>query len=203
MMMLPATLLLLLILGHPPDDLVAVGVVVSPDALRSSAILRSGGKSHVATVGEKAFGGRLTAVSARSVTVEFEGRSTEIPVKSAGTPQVFAPPNPMDAGAARTLSRADLDKRLGSEIPRIMAETVLTPVNAGSVKGVALSRIPQGSLLTDAGLQQGDVLTEVDGVPIDSPMTLLSLYPKLQTESQVQAVVLRNGQPVTLTLSLR
>ena len=49
----------------------------------------------------------------------------------------------------------------------------------------------------------GDVLTEVNGVPIDSLATLIGLWPRLQTESAVHAVVLRNGQPVTLSVTLR
>jgi len=33
--------------------------------------------------------------------------------------------------------------------------------------------------------------------------TLIGLWPRLQNESTLTAVVLRNGQPVTLTVSLR
>jgi serine protease Do len=87
-------------------------------------------------------------------------------------------------------------------MPKILSQTVATPVSSGSIHGVALSRIPDGSLLTDAGLQEGDILTEVDGVAIDSLASLMALYPRLQTATDVQAVVLRKGQPVTLSLSL-
>ncbi|HWX24913.1 MAG TPA: PDZ domain-containing protein, partial [Vicinamibacteria bacterium] len=191
--------LLVLALATPPDALAAVGVVVSQDPARSMAILRLGDKSRVAGVGETVFGGRITAISPRAVTLDFDGRSAQIPVKSAGGPPV-APPSPSPpapAPGAKTLARADLEKRLGAEMPRILSETVLTPVNAGGIHGFSLNRVPEGSLLTEAGLQEGDVLTEVDGVPIDSLATLMSLYPRLQTASEVRAVVLRKGQPVT------
>jgi type II secretion system protein C len=200
------TTLLLLALSQPPGDIVAVGVVVSPDPRHSSAILQSGPRSHVATIGEMAFGGRVTAITPKSVTLDFDGRPVQLRVQKAaeGLP-VARPlvPQAADSLAARSMSRTDLEKRLGSEMPRIMSETAVATVATGGVKGVVLSRLPQGTLLTDAGLQQGDIITEVDGVSIDSPVALLSLYPRLQTESQFQAVVLRNGQPVTLTLSLR
>jgi hypothetical protein len=40
-------------------------------------------------------------------------------------------------------------------------------------------------------------------VPIDSLATLIGLWPRLQTERDIRAVVLRNGQPVALTVHLR
>lgn len=200
------TTLLLMALSQPPTDIVAVGVVVSPDPRHSSAILQSGTRSHVATIGEMAFGGVVTAISPKTVTLDFEGRSVQLRVqKSAEALPVSLPVAPHTAAlpAARSMARIDLEKRLGSEMPRIMSETAVASVASGGVKGVVLNKVPQGTILTDAGLQQGDIITEVDGVSIDSPVTLLSLYPKLQTESQFQATVVRNGQSVTLTLSLR
>ena len=71
------------------------------------------------------------------------------------------------------------------------------------VSGFAITRMPEGTLLTDAGLRAGDILTEVNGVAIDSLATLIGLWPRLQTETTLRAVVLRGGQPVTLTVSLR
>ena len=40
--------------------------------------------------------------------------------------------------------------------------------------------------------------TAIDGLP-----TLISLWPRLQGARQLQAVVLRNGQPVSLNINLR
>ena len=97
-----------------------------------------------------------------------------------------------------------MERRLGEEVPRILAETTLMPVtDAGRVAGFTLTRMPEGSLLTDAGLRAGDVLTHVNDVPIDSLATLIALWPRLQSESTLRAVVLRNGQPVSLTVTLR
>ena len=48
-----------------------------------------------------------------------------------------------------------------------------------------------------------DCVTQVNDTPIDSMATLIGLWPRLQGASTVSAVVLRNGQPVTLTVSLR
>ena len=197
--------LLLAALSGPPADLSAVGIVASRDASRSVVLLRSGGRTRVVSVGENAFGGRVTAIRADSVAIEFEGRSIDLRLSGdsvrAATP---APAVPAGDPGAHVLARRDVERRIGEEAPRILAETTLVPaVDAGRVAGFTLTRVPENSLLTEAGLRAGDVLTQVNDTPIDSMATLIGLWPKLQGESTLTAVVLRNGQPVSLSVSLR
>jgi general secretion pathway protein C len=102
------------------------------------------------------------------------------------------------------MARAEVERRLAVEVPRILSETTAVPVmDEGRVAGLALTRVPDSSLLTDAGLQAGDVLTEVNGTVIDSLASLMALYPKLQGASELSALVLRNGQPLRITVTLR
>lgn len=96
-----------------------------------------------------------------------------------------------------------MERRLAAEMPRILAETALASYQDGDVTGFTVTRLPQGSLLADAGLRAGDVVTRINDVPIDSLTTLIGLLPRLQTESVVHAVVLRNGSPVSLSVTLR
>jgi general secretion pathway protein C len=198
--------LLAVALAPPPADLAAVGIVAARDPARCVVLLRSGGRTRVVSIGETAFGGRVAAIAADAVTVEFEGRRVDLRLSGVtGVGAAAAPPPspPADPGS-RVLARRDVERRLGEEAPRILAETTLTPaIDAGRVAGFTLSRIPEGSLLTDAGLKAGDVLTQVNDTPIDSMATLIALWPRLQNESTLTAVVLRNGQPVSLTVSLR
>jgi type II secretion system protein C len=191
-----------------PADLTLVGTVVSRIPQRSVAVLRSGGRTRVTSIGESAFGGRVATIGAAGVTLEYPDGSIEVKL-AAG--DVAAPPSPSlvathpDAqSGTRTMRRHDVERRLGEELNRILSDTALASVpQDGQVRGLTLTRIADGTLLTDAGLRAGDVLTQVNEVPIDSMATLMSLWPKLQGESQVSAVVLRNGQPVTLTVNLR
>ena len=175
-------------------------------------MLRSAGRTRLAAVGETAFGGRVALVGRESVTVDFDGQKIDllltVGVVRATEPApkaVAASPRRESATpGARAMERREVERRLGQEVPRILAETTAVPVmDDGRVSGLALTRIPESSLLTDAGLQAGDVLTEVNGTAIDSLASLMALYPKLQSESELRAVVLRNGQPVRITVSLR
>lgn len=194
----------LLLALAPPPDLVAVGVVVSPRAERSVALLKAAGRTRIVGVGETAFGGRLVAVRAGAVTLEFDGQRFDLSLADgAGLVAAVRRVSP-EGEAGRVLERREVERRLGEEAPRILAETTLVPAMDGSrVAGFTLTRVPPGTLLTDAGLQPGDVITEINDVPIDSMATLVSLWPKLQGETLLRAVVLRNGQPVSLSVSLR
>jgi len=102
------------------------------------------------------------------------------------------------------MERREVERRLGQEMPRILAETaVVSLAEQGLGTGVSLTRVAEGTLLTDVGLRVGDVLVSVNGVPVDSLATLIGLWPRFQNESQVTAVVLRGGQPTSLTVSLK
>lgn len=200
---------LLLLAATAPPDLSATGIIVSPRPDKSAAILRSAGRSRVVVVGDTAFGGRVSSIESGRVVLEFEGQPVELRLASGQAPRsgllrpVVAAAPAATAGDL-TLERRDLERRLASETSRILAETTLVPVQSGSqVTGFTLARIPEGTILSDAGLQAGDVLTSVNDVPIDSLATLVGLYPRLQSESSVRAVVLRGGVPVTLSVKLR
>lgn len=208
--MLAAAALLLAALVSPRKDVTAVGVVVSPREQASVAILRSGSTARIVSVGESAFGGRVLAIAAEGVSLDFGGE--RVLLRLPGAALAAAAPatdksSPLAAeptGVSRSMTRAELERRIGDEAPRLLAETALQPVTEeGRVTGFALTRVPPGSLLSDAGLEAGDVLVTVNDVPIDNLATLMGLYPRLQNESLVRAVVLRNGQPLTLTLNLR
>lgn len=204
-MLRPELFVLLASLTPAPADLEAVGVVLSRRPERSVAVLRSGGRTRVVSVGESAFGGRLEAVAPALVVLRFGAERVELRLGGGRGPvNVGAPAVPAPGPDERVLARKDVERRIGEEAPRILAETTLVPVmDAGAVAGFTLTRVPEPSLLTDAGLRAGDVLTRVNDVPIDSLATLMSLWPRLQGESELRALVVRNGQPLTLTVRLR
>jgi type II secretory pathway component PulC len=197
-----------------PQDLQLVGLVVSHAPDHCVAVLRSGGKTRLVSPGEPAFGGRLVAVGVRGASLEFDGQRVELGLASAAAIAAVAPaaaepaalrPAPPDAPpVARTLERREVDRRLSLEIPRILAETAAVPVlQEGKITGLALTRIPENSLLTDAGLRPGDVLTQINDTVIDGLPTLIGLWPRLQGAQDLRAVVIRNGVPVTLSVSLK
>jgi general secretion pathway protein C len=205
--------LLLLLTGVAPPDLAAVGVVVAEPPGRSVAILLSEGRTRVVAEGDEAFGGQVMKVSSDRVLLSFGGERLDLRVTASG-PRDDLPPPPAavpaearaepDEPATRVMKREDVQQRLAGEMNRILAETALRPVTEdGRVVGVKLTRIAQDSLLTEAGLRAGDVLTTINGTEIDGMATLISLWPRLQGASELNARGLRDGRPFSISLSLQ
>lgn len=189
------------------SQVVLLGVVVSRAPERSAALLACDGRARATLVGESVCGARLVGVAPERVTLEEDGARRELGLSGSVVPPVAIAPRPAtpasDAPGVRTLARAEVERRLSQEIPRILAETTLLPISEeGRVTGFALTRLPEGSLLTEAGLEAGDVLAEVNGTPIDSLATLAGLFTRLRQESEIQARVLRGGSWISLTLRL-
>jgi type II secretion system protein C len=192
----------------------AVGVVRSAAPGRSVAILASEGKTRVVAVGESAFGVTLLAIGDGTVTLDAGGQSVvkRLTSGSAAAASVGAPVRPAPAAApredpetpGREMDRSAVQARLGTEMNRILAETAMVPVTEdGRVSGIQLTRIAEGSLLTDAGLRAGDIVKRINDTDIDGMATLIGLWPRLQNATELRATVMRNGQPVSLVLTLR
>jgi general secretion pathway protein C len=188
----------------------AVGVVVAAAPGRSVAVLRAGTRTRVAAVGETVFGARVVSVEPGAIVLDVGGREVVLrlgaaPAAPAGAeaPVATAAP-PAGAPGTREMLREELQRRIATEAPRILAETTLVPVwNQGRVAGFTISRVPENSVLSDAGVEPGDVLTHVNGTPIESLATLVGLWPRLQSESVVEADLVRDGQPLHLSITLK
>src|SRR5687768_13349181 len=133
-------LALLAALSAVPADLAAVGIILSPRPESSVAILRAGGRSRVVAAGDAAFGGRVTRITATTVLVEFADGPRELRLSataaSGPAPRAAAADLPDSATSEegahdRTMERQEVERRLGAEIPRILAETTLLPVSNG------------------------------------------------------------------------
>lgn len=200
---------LLLLAAQPPPDLAVVGLVLSPSAGRSQVLLRAEGRTRIVAVGESAFGGRVVSVEAAGVTIAYgdERVVLRLPGPTATASQTAAPPPPAGARAAEgalSLPRQQVEARLGVEIPRILAETTLVPFyEDGRIAGLTLQRMPEGTLLSEAGLKPGDVIREINGTVIDGMGTLIGLWTRLRSETSLRAVVEREGRLTTLSLTLK
>jgi type II secretory pathway component PulC len=200
-----AWMLAAVVTAGPPADLTVVGTIVSARSDHSMALLRSAGRTRTAAAGETAFGGRIVSVGPGLVTMDFGPERVQLRLagSDAIAPAPVAPAAEAAAEPARAMARADVERRLGAEIPKILAETTVVPyLDRGQVAGLLVSRMPDG-LLSEVGLRPGDVLQSVNEVPVDSVATLASLWPRFQNVSEVRAVVLRDGRPFSLTLALR
>lgn len=80
---------------------------------------------------------------------------------------------------------------------------VLPVLENGQMVGVRVSGKQGSDLLSRYGIQPNDVITAVNGVPLDGPQRQAELGRSLSTATQVKLTVRRDGRELQLTLGMR
>jgi type II secretory pathway component PulC len=102
--------------------------------------------------------------------------------------------------ASHQIERSDLFGHL-NELSR--SARIVPEIRAGRAAGLRVYSVRAGGPAAQIGLQNGDVLRAIDGVPLDSPEKALECYARLKTAHHVSVLIERNGQPVTLEYDIR
>jgi general secretion pathway protein C len=103
-----------------------------------------------------------------------------------------APPAPAAAPAEGARSPAQLFSQA----------RILPKYDAGQMVGVQVSSIKPGSLFEEMGLQDGEVITELNGIPIDSPEQSAKILLELSKSQTFTIQVEGAGGPRTLNVDL-
>lgn len=65
----------------------------------------------------------------------------------------------------------------------------------GATDGFVIAMLQPGSLLTQMGFRKGDVVLQVNGMPLDSPEKALQIFQQLREARSLRVHVERQGQP--------
>ena len=220
----PATTLSLILRGTFANADPKSGIAVIADA---------GSGEHAYRVGEDVAGAHLAAVYADHIVLDHEGAAEtlvlprdrnlapgDIVQPTPTTVSSRAPGNPLAAGSARALSQAasgNAPQRVTA--PRDWQQTVarlrdnpdelakrvqIVPVlDGGKLTGVRLSAGSDAALMAQLGLRPGDIVTRVNGLPIDSFARGQEILSNLKDSSSVRVTVLRDGQSTDLSVGLQ
>ena len=71
------------------------------------------------------------------------------------------------------------------------------------LKGFRVDNVPPGSIIEDAGIKTGDVIYSVQGQRLQSMQDALAMFNRIQNQSRIEVVLMRNDQPVTLKYEIR
>lgn len=123
------------------------------------------------------------------------------PGTTAGQPAVTSfRLNVASTGAnAFSLSRQELNTVL--QDPRQM--NFLGRVGPAPSGGVRVEDAPSGSLSNKLGLQPGDIITSINGQPINSQGDMVRMYAQFNSLTSIRAEVRRAGKPVMLNYSIQ
>ena len=70
------------------------------------------------------------------------------------------------------------------------------------LKGFRIDNVPSGSIIEEAGIKDGDIIYSVQGQRLQSMQDALAMFNRIQNQSRVEVVLLRNDQPITLRYEL-
>jgi type II secretion system protein C len=73
----------------------------------------------------------------------------------------------------------------------------------GKTDGFSISEVAPGSVFDQLGLQNGDLLTSINGQPVNSPMQALALLQAVRAAPAIDLAVNRGGQSTSFHLDLR
>lgn len=129
-----------------------------------------------------------------AVAAPDKGRGAKAATTAASVPPGTRPA-PAPAGSARAgAGAAGLD-------PSELARQIRPAIAGGRIVGADISGADP-ALLARYGLQPSDVVTAINGTPLDSMPNPQALIEHLKTSPSIQVTVQRNGKPATLTLNL-
>jgi serine protease Do len=143
-------------------------------------------------------GGPLLDLDGNVVGINFATFSAE-----RGGGISFAIPINMAKGIYEQLIKTGTVERgfLGVSIQNLNAE-LAKALDIETTKGVIISHVIKDTAAEKAGIKKMDVIVEFNGKPVKSARQFILRVAKLKPDTQVELVVLRNGQRQNLTVTL-
>ncbi len=74
----------------------------------------------------------------------------------------------------------------------------LADVEPNKLRGFRIDNVPSGSIIEEAGIKDGDIIYSVQGQRLQSMQDALAMFNRIQNQSRIEMVLLRNDQPITL-----
>lgn len=189
------------------------GTAVHRNPFRSIATIKGREKTHTYTVGDQIENlAKVISVLRKKVIFrnldnkrlefieidreELLAKAPSAPTKSF-RPTAPSPEGPIvrDGNTFRT-TRSEVDKYL-SNYRSLLSQANSRPAKdpaTGEMLGYEIFAIRQGSLFEQLGLQNGDIISEVNGTKVTNPGQAMSMFGKLKDASEINLTINRNGR---------
>ena len=193
------------------------GVITSQAADLAKAIIAEGSDQELYSIGEqvgKNNGVKLSRVYSDHVVLDNRGKLEKLLLYTKddfkgikkGAPSRRVPlatverdeePEQIAQGPIRTTARPD-------QIPKSVGDVVRFQVHRQSGKMVGYKIRPgrDAELFTQLGLKTGDIVTSANGISLDDPKKIRSVYQTLKTATEAQLTVLRGGESLSIYITL-
>ena len=130
----------------------------------------------------------------------FENRGAK-PAASSNSPATQFRLNVTSSGPNNyALSRQELNSVLGDPRQQVFFNGRMTAAAGG---GIRIDEAPGGSLLDKLGIKTGDIITAINGQPVNSQGDLVRLYTQFGSLANIRAEVRRGGAPMMMSYSIQ
>jgi general secretion pathway protein C len=191
------------------------GVYAADGKSLSAAVVNVGGRDQTVSVGQSfGDGNKLTEVHANHIVVSRNGDKGQIDERIELDRYRTNDPGARGSGAPNTgfrltvanpsnnnfsLSRRELNTVL--QDPRQLE--FLGRIGASPNGGIRIDDAPANSLSGKLGFKAGDIITSINGQPVNSPGDLARYYQQFGTLTGIRAEVKRGGVPMLLSYTIQ
>ncbi len=191
-------------------NLILAGTIASQDPKRGVAIVSdAGGPSKVYAVGERISGAVLHSVYLDHVILDRGGALETLLLPRQLPPSshpIAAVPARRPGADPRTVAAVDNIRRMVTQDPSILDQVMRTVPSydnaAGKLRGFRAYPGRNRAIFNKLGLKAGDLVTAINGTPLDDPQRSQDVFNTIQTSDHVTVTVERGGQKQDITLNI-
>ncbi len=144
----------------------------------------------------------------RKECVDEDGPEGAGPAPAVAAPTPMPQPNSLGnaikevASNKYSVPRSEIDKTLSNLNDVAMQARIVPSFKDGRANGFKVFSIRPDSIYTKIGIQNGDVISRINGYEINSPDKALEVYSKLKEASRIEVELDRNGQRILKTYNV-
>lgn len=185
-------------------NLQLAGTIATDNPKHGLAIIGAGGPSKVYSVGDNVSGATLYAVYLDHVVLDRAGalETLLLPRQMTGG----GARGPVRRGGAETAAAVDNLRHMVEKDPGILDQVMRTVASydsaAGKLRGFRAYPGRNRALFSKLGLKPGDLVTAINGQPLDDPQHSQEVFNTIQSSDNVSVTIERGGQREDLSLNI-
>ena len=188
-------------------NLVLAGTIATQDPKHGVAIISDGGPSKVYSVGDRIGGAPLHSVYLDHVILDRGGAlETLLLPRLLGPGMRGAPVARRGGGDPRTVAAVENIRRMVQQDPGILDQVMRVVPSydsaAGKLRGFRAYPGRNRQIFSKLGLKAGDLVTAINGTPLDDPQRGQEIFNTIQTSDHATVTIERSGQKQDITLNI-
>jgi general secretion pathway protein C len=188
-------------------NLQLAGTIATQNPKHGVAIISDGGgPSKVYSVGERIGGASLHSVYLDHVILDRAGSLETLLLPRQLPPSTRAAAARPGNADRRTVAAVDNIRRMVQQDPSILDQVMRTVASydnaAGKLRGFRAYPGRNRAIFSKLGLKAGDLVTAINGTPLDDPQKSQDVFNTIQTSDHVTVTIERGGQKQDITLNI-